>query len=162
MDAAVAAAGLSPQQPCRTEHLRLVGGGRYSPSEFVTLKQTAQHPGVELDISEARHLARAYGDRAPLVIGQCMAQPALRRRLDPAHPVLEAEVVFAAQHEMCRTAGDFLARRSRLAFLDARAAERALPRVVELLGRELGWSGWRQREELSEGKKFLATFTKGL
>lgn len=162
MDAAISTAGLAPPLRCRTEDLCLVGGGRYSPSEFMTLKQSTQHPGVELDIEVARHLARAYGDRAPAVVGVCMGSPALARRLDPAHPVLEAEVVFAAQHEMCRTAGDFLARRSRLAFLDVRAAQRALPRVVELLGRELGWSGWKKKEELREGRKFLETFTKGL
>lgn len=162
VDAALASAGISAPLPCRTEHLPLVGAGRYSPSEFVTLKQTAQHPGVELDIASAKHLARSYGDRAPLVVNLCMAAPALAKRLDPAHPILEAEVPFAARHEMCRTASDFLARRSRLAFLDARAAERALPKVVELLGKELGWSGWRQKEELREGRRFLETFSKGL
>lgn len=91
-----------------------------------------------------------------------MGAPALAKRLDPAHPVLEAEVLFSAQHEMCRSAQDFLARRSRLAFLDYKAAQRALPRVVELLGKELGWSGWKTKEELREGRKFLETFAKGL
>lgn len=42
---------------------------------------------------------------------------------------LEAEVVYAAREEMCESAVDFLARRTRLAFLDIRAAEEALPRV---------------------------------
>jgi glycerol-3-phosphate dehydrogenase len=43
----------------------------------------------------------------------------------PGHPVLEAEVVYAARHEYCATACDFLARRSRLAFLDVHAAKQA-------------------------------------
>ena len=41
------------------------------------------------------------------------------------HPVLEAEVVYTARHEFCSTARDFLARRSRLAFLDVAAAKQA-------------------------------------
>ena len=43
--------------------------------------------------------------------------------------MLEAEVVYAVQHEMCETPEDFIARRTRLAFLDTRACSEALPRV---------------------------------
>ena len=43
--------------------------------------------------------------------------------------MIEAEVVYAVQHEAAETPEDFLARRTRLAFLDAAAAEQALPRV---------------------------------
>jgi glycerol-3-phosphate dehydrogenase len=93
------------------------------------------------------------------------------------HPVLEAEVVYAARHEFCATASDFLARRSRLAFLDAAAAKQAscphaalwhmcslfrplqaLPRVVQLLGDELRWSGARRRQEAARAAAFLDTF----
>lgn len=42
-------------------------------------------------------------------------------------------MVYAAREEMCENAVDFLARRTRLAFLDIRAAEEALPRVRVLL-----------------------------
>jgi len=38
-------------------------------------------------------------------------------------------VVYAARHEYCETATDFLLRRTRLAFVDIDAAEAALPRV---------------------------------
>ena len=44
-------------------------------------------------------------------------------------PQLEAEVVYTARHEYCESAEDFLARRTRLAFLDIEAARQALPRV---------------------------------
>ena len=49
----------------------------------------------------------------------------LHAPLVAAHPVLEAEVVYAARHEFCETATDFLARRSRLVFLDVAAARKA-------------------------------------
>lgn len=39
-------------------------------------------------------------------------------------------MVYAAREEMCESAVDFLARRTRLAFLDISAAEEALPRVI--------------------------------
>ncbi len=74
------------------------------------------------------------------------------------HPVLEAEVVYAARHEFCATACDFLARRSRLAFLDVAAARRAVPRVVQLLGDELRWGRGRRSAEAAAAAAFLDTF----
>lgn len=53
----------------------------------------------------------------------------LGKRLVRAHPMLEAEVVYAARQEYCETAEDFIARRTRLAFLDVDACRLALPRV---------------------------------
>ena len=82
-----------------------------------------------------RHLARSYGDRAPLVVqlASSSSSSSLGHRLVPGHPVIAAEVVYAARHEFCQTVCDFIARRTRLAFLDAAAAEAALPEV----GREV-------------------------
>ncbi len=45
------------------------------------------------------------------------------RRLYSKYPMLEAEVVFACRQEYACTAVDVLARRTRLAFLDSKAAE---------------------------------------
>jgi glycerol-3-phosphate dehydrogenase len=46
-------------------------------------------------------------------------------------------VVWAVRHEMARTLEDVLARRTRALFLNAQAAIRMAPRVVELMAREL-------------------------
>lgn len=53
---------------------------------------------------------------------------------------------------------DFIARRSRLAFLDTDAASRALPRVIQILSDEHKWGKSRQKKELQEAKVFLETF----
>ena len=70
------------------------------------------------------------------------------------------QVVYAVRYEMCRSAVDFLARRSRLAFLDVAAARHALPRVVDLMGKELRWSsvGWKYKQEMKAAEAFLKTF----
>jgi glycerol-3-phosphate dehydrogenase len=52
----------------------------------------------------------------------------------------EAMVRFAARHEMARTVGDVLARRSRLLFLDAAEAQRQARAVAAILAEELGAS----------------------
>lgn len=72
--------------------------------------------------------AEAYGDRAKNVT-RIAEQRKLGRRLVRGHPVIEAEVIYAMQNEMCETPEDFIARRTRLAFVDVAATQQALPRV---------------------------------
>ncbi len=60
--------------------------------------------------------------------------------LQPIHPDLtysEAEVIWAARHEMARTVEDVLSRRTRALFLNAKAAIDLAPRVAGILAREL-------------------------
>ncbi len=54
-----------------------------------------------------------------------------------------------------KTAVDFIARRCRLAFLNSQTALDVLPRVVDVMAVELGWSSSRKRKELQDGALFL-------
>lgn len=45
---------------------------------------------------------------------------------------------------------DVLARRTRLAYIDSKAALEAAPRVIEIMAGLLGWSRSRRREEMRE------------
>lgn len=60
-------------------------------------------------------------------------------------------------NEYAQTATDFLARRSRLAFLNAQAALDALPRVVAIMGAELGWDTARRKQEIERTAAFLVS-----
>jgi glycerol-3-phosphate dehydrogenase len=51
--------------------------------------------------------------------------------------VIEAEVRYAVRHEYALTATDVIARRIRLSFLNAQAAAEALPRIVDIMAKEL-------------------------
>ncbi len=63
-----------------------------------------------------------------------MALPGADHWLAPG--LSEAMVRFAVRREMARTVEDVLARRSRLLFLDAAAAQAVAPRVADLLVQE--------------------------
>jgi len=103
-------------------------------------------------------LVRAYGDRARRVVDLARSDDALAKRLAPTHPMLVAEVVHAAREEYCVTTRDFLARRSRLAFLDVAAAEAAAPLVNATLAKELKWGWFQAKRELRNTRAFLRTF----
>ncbi len=133
--------------PSRTEHLKLVGAEAFRPDGADTL---AAQFGLDDDV--AAYLNRAYGDQAVKVAELAGAHP---KRLVPGHPQLEAEIVYTATHEGADTAVDFLARRTRLAFLDQEAALAALPRVISLLGETLAWDEARKQREQREGENYL-------
>ena len=134
--------------------------------------------GLETEV--AQHLSDNYGDRAWTVCEYMEATgerwPLYGKRLDPAYPcklssgilynpltcdstsptpVLDAEVRYAVHNEYALTVVDFLARRSRLTFLNAQIALDILPKVVEIMAQELRWSAERRRQEIFDTERFM-------
>ncbi|XVF23538.1 hypothetical protein REPUB_Repub13aG0047200 [Reevesia pubescens] len=166
VNAAVKSGKLSPSNECITSNLRLVGGDGWEPSFFTVLAQQYVRmkkssggkvvPGV-MDTAAAKHLSHAYGTLAERV-ATIAQNETLGKRLAHGYPYLEAEVAYCARNEYCESAVDFIARRSRLAFLDTDAAGRALPRIIQILATEHNWDKSRQKQEMQKAKEFLETF----
>jgi glycerol-3-phosphate dehydrogenase len=76
--------------------------------------------------------------------------PALAEKIHPAFPCLKAEVCWAVRHEMCMTLEDFMARRSRMLFLDAAASMEAAREVVNLISHELQKDLIWQKQQLED------------
>lgn len=137
---------------CQTRHVRLVGAHGFSKTLFVDLLKHI--PSMDPEI--AHHLAHNYGDRAwEVAASTSSSNGGHLERLVPAHPFTDAEVRYAVRSEYAQTAADFLARRTRLAFLDVKSAAAALPRVIELMGDELHWSKSKKKAEYAETLSFL-------
>lgn len=136
---------------CQTHTVRLIGAHGFSKTLFIPL---IQHFGVETDV--AKHLTESYGDRAWSVASLCQPTekrfPARGERISQLYPFVDGEVRYAVKHEYAQTAVDVLARRTRLAFLNAQAALEALPWVIDIMSQELGWTGDRQDLEWKESK----------
>ncbi|CUA72530.1 glycerol-3-phosphate dehydrogenase [Rhizoctonia solani] len=157
VDRAVQTFGLGDKAgPCTTEKVRLVGSDSWNKNMFIGL---IQRYGLETEV--AKHLSDNYGDRAYAVceLAEPTGQtwPIYGRRLAPAYAFIEAEIRYAVRNEYAQTATDFLARRSRLAFLNAQAALEALPRVVSIMGDELGWDTARRKHEIERTANFLVS-----
>ncbi|MFW6336087.1 MAG: glycerol-3-phosphate dehydrogenase/oxidase [Phycisphaeraceae bacterium] len=100
-----------------------------------------------------------YGSIAPAIQRLAQADSRLGEKLHDGLPIIGAQVVWAARHEMARTVDDVLARRTRSLLLDARAAIDAAPQVAALLAAELGRDETWQKQQV-EGftemaKKYL-------
>ena len=57
--------------------------------------------------------------------------------MHPKFDIKAGEVVWCVRNEMARTVEDFLARRTRVLFLDANAAIEMAPAVAKLMAKEL-------------------------
>ncbi|KAI4107067.1 MAG: hypothetical protein LQ339_002763 [Xanthoria mediterranea] len=141
---------------CQTHQVRLVGAHGFSNTLFINL---IQHFGLESIV--AKHLTESYGDRAWTVAA--LSAPTEQRypvrglKISALYPFIDGEIRYAVRHEYAQTAVDVLARRTRLAFLNAQAALEALPAVIDLMTEELGWSKKRQEKEWHDTVQFLAS-----
>jgi glycerol-3-phosphate dehydrogenase len=96
-----------------------------------------------------RHMAEDAVDHA-IVLGSLAERPCVTRELSVHNPGShDDDAGWFARHEMARTVEDVLARRTRLLFLDARAALAKAPEVARELARELGRDEAWQKSELS-------------
>ncbi|MFT7808587.1 glycerol-3-phosphate dehydrogenase, mitochondrial isoform X1 [Arapaima gigas] len=142
-----------PGGASRTVGLMLEGAKDWTPTMYVRL---VQDYGLEIEV--AQHLASTYGGRAFEVAKMAQVTgkrwPIVGKRLVSEFPYIESEVLYAIKEYAC-TAIDVIARRTRLGFLNVQAADEALPRVVEIMGKQLRWSEQKKREELAAAKQFL-------
>ena len=141
---------------CQTHQVRLLGAHGFSKTLFINL---IQHFGVETQV--AKHLVESYGDRAWTVAA--LSTPTEKRfpvrgmRISPLYPFVDGEIRYGVRHEYAQTAIDILARRTRLAFLNAQAALEALPLIIDTMAEELHWTQARKSQEWKETVQFLAS-----
>lgn len=153
---------LKPPTTTATETLKLVGGEDWSQLQYIQLIQK-----FNLTPEVAKHLSDNYGTRA-FTVAEYLEQPAspqsdsvsqatatAGKPLIAPYPFLHAEIKYATKYEYATTAIDFLARRTRLAFLDCRAAYEVLPTVIDEMGAELNWSKARKTQEYKDGVEYL-------
>jgi glycerol-3-phosphate dehydrogenase len=140
VDHAIKAFILSPARGCRTERLSLIGAvGHREEGDRILARDYNLCPDI------AHHLHRFYGSKARDVA--LIAQTGLGERLHPDHPIIEAEVAYAARYEQAERAADVLVRRTTLALLDKKAASAVAKRTIEIMAGELGWDEMRCRTE---------------
>ena len=135
------------RRPSATAERRLVGAADPDALARIVAELDTIAAVSAVSPDAAARLVARHGTEAPGVVG-LGAECDLIRPLVPGRPFLEAEVTWAARHELALSVDDVLSRRMRLApeLIDHGAA--VAPRVAELLGRELGWGETRRAREV--------------
>ncbi|HEX2754497.1 MAG TPA: glycerol-3-phosphate dehydrogenase/oxidase [Candidatus Limnocylindrales bacterium] len=150
IDAALGVLGArAAERPTRTTTRRLVGAADRPELDRIAAGLAA---AASLEPAIAARLVARHGTQAPEVVALGREAGLLGRLVD-GEDHLEAEVAWAARHELALSIDDVLARRMRIVHeLPDRAAAIA-PRVAAILGAELGWDAARQASEI---ESFLA------
>jgi glycerol-3-phosphate dehydrogenase len=117
-----------------TENVRLAGGA------VADLNRESARGAREfgVPIAAVEHLIEAYGGNYRVVLEITREDERLKASLIDALPHIEAEVVYAARHEMTATVEDFLARRTRLELLARDHGRSCAERVARLLACQPG------------------------
>ncbi|XP_017037349.1 probable glycerol-3-phosphate dehydrogenase, mitochondrial [Drosophila kikkawai] len=130
-----------------TEHLPLDGAQNWCcmlPLEFV------QDYDVPMDV--AQHISDSYGYNGHALLNQ--GQDMLKR-LHPNFPYIEAEVKYAVRSEYACSLVDVVARRLRVAFVDAVATLHMMPKVLKIMAAEIGWDEGEQKKQMAAAQEFL-------
>jgi glycerol-3-phosphate dehydrogenase len=78
-----------------------------------------------------------YGSDAEFIRSLAEANRELKEKLHSDFSYIKAEVIWSIRNEMAMTVEDVLARRTRMLFLDAKAAVETAPTVAEIMRKEL-------------------------
>ena len=132
--------------PCRTAKAALPGGAARDVS--LTIAEARRDHDAGLPTDTIPHLVHAYGSRYRDVLDIADGRTELRTRLADDSPVIGAQLLWAARHEMAVTLADAVLRRTPLGAL-GHPGEAALARAAEIVGSELNWSSDQKRDELA-------------
>lgn len=148
----------SIKKACVTEHVRLIGAH--------DLNRVQNDPSLlpaSIPEEVKQRWLSAFGDKAPVVAK--VSLELLRRRKLAVTPFAQAqaltdgEVRYCALFEHCETISDYLQRRSRLAFLDAKQAQDSINRVADVMAETLGWSFREKSRHIELATSSLLQFT---
>ena len=127
----------------------MIGAHEYQGDQDV-LKLTRLF-NIEADV--AKHLSRAYGDRAFEVAA--MSTGSEHDRLHPRLPFIDAEVRYAVRRELALHPEDILTRRFGISFTHARESEELVDRVTRIMAEELSWGKSKSKEESQRCRAYL-------
>lgn len=146
---------IGENRPCKTATYPLAGASGFA---FEHWKNIQKDYKLAKDI--AKNLMRKYGSRAVKVAALTHENPQWAERLVEAYPFIKAEVIYQIREEMACTPRDVLARRMRLEIMDWEATQEALPKVVELMAQEMGWSEQKKAATIKTYSELLENFIK--
>lgn len=99
-----------------------------------------------------------YGSDAAHIMKIGKSDPVWMEAVHPLLPYLKAEVKWAVENEMCLHVEDFLARRTRALFLDAKAAEECAPVVASIMAGLLKKNILWEENEISDFQRLAKNY----
>jgi len=138
-------------KPCQTRNTPLHSGDISDIIEFRRRKQSQYKEQLSADSID--HLVTHYGTDIDQVLAYVEKDSRWAQRLSEQYPDIEAQVIYAAEHEMVCHLDDFIFRRSGLGTL-GNPGDALLNRCNAILSEQLLWEQPRQAKEMARVKKY--------
>jgi glycerol-3-phosphate dehydrogenase len=140
----------------RTDSVPLPGAAGVA---FGTYRQSIVRPAAQLGVGDrsAYRLVDLYGTRAEEILALIPSAPALATVVDSYSGAIAAEAAFAVQEEMALSLADILLRRTMIAY-GPHAGIGPDERILEVAGKELGWTKPRQLKELAAFREWIQRY----
>ncbi|OAF66618.1 hypothetical protein A3Q56_05599 [Intoshia linei] len=156
VDTAIKVGNLLPTNDCLTKGLLLDGSKGWSP--LIPKMSLIQDLGIDPKVSH--HLSATYGMNAYDVVSNAELSnkkwPILGKKLHENYPYLECEVKYSIKEYAC-SAVDVISRRIRIAFVNVYATLEILPKIINIMAKELNWNETRKKKEYEDCINFLKT-----
>ena len=149
-DLAMRKLGRNPA-PSRTASTVLPGGNIPDIGYAIAGARREHDEGLPTDTIP--HLIAAYGSHYREVLEIADGRPELKKRVVKGLPVIGAQLVHAARHEMTLTLADAMIRRTPVGSLGY-PGDAAVARCAELVAAELGWPAERRNAEIAAVQRF--------
>ncbi len=130
-------------RPTGTATIRITGAADRADLDALVAGLVLE-PGVGAEAAQS--LVDRHGTAATAVLAMGRERDLVRPLVD-GHPFLEAEVAWAAEHELAMSLDDVLTRRMRLAMTLRDRGASIAPRVAGIAGAVLGWDEDRRGAE---------------
>ena len=140
---------------CQTDKQLLVGAEGFVKDDY---KRLAQKFGIPEYVT--RRLNRRYGMEAIQVLMMIWKDPTLRHPIVQGSPILKAEVMFVAVHEMACTLKDMMSRRLGLELTDWEQTLEVMGTVANLLQEALWFSSTERDRMVADYRKEILEFQK--
>ena len=140
---------------CQTDKQLLVGAEGFVKDDY---KRLARKFGIPEYVT--RRLNRRYGMEAIQVLMMIWKDPTLRHPIVQGSPILKAEVMFVAVHEMACTLKDMMSRRLGLELTDWEQTLEVMGTVANLLQEALWFSSTERDRMVADYRKEILEFQK--
>ena len=138
---------------CPTRSVLFPGARMADPVQFAAALKSS----LPVDPATVDRLVSIYGSRAADILDLGRQDAALLNVFDPDSGAISAELVFAFEHEFCRTLTDALIRRIMVG-LNGTCGRDVLDHAARILAARLGWSEARKQTEISGYLSYIARF----
>ena len=100
----------------------------------------------------------SFGSDSIHILKMIENEPGLGERIHPLFDFTKAEVIWAVRNEMAILVEDYLARRSRMLFLNANAAMESAALVASIMAKELGREDCWQKDQVAEFHEIASAY----